>query len=233
MKNHFSNKREAIRCKRMSERIQIAIDGHSSTGKSTLAKALAKHLDILYLDSGAMYRAVALYQIRSNLSDQELINQLDEIEVSFNAQNEICLNGAVVENEIRKMEVSNKVSRVAQIPEVRRKLVELQQKVPQSVVMDGRDIGTVVFPDAELKVFMKADVEVRSRRRQVEMLENGQNVELSDIKRNLEERDHKDTSRADSPLVKADDAEEIDTSNLTFQGQVDIIVDRAKELIGI
>ena len=165
MINHFSNKREAIRFKRMSERIQIAIDGHSSTGKSTLAKALAKHLGILYLDSGAMYRAVALYQIRHNLNDQELINQLDEIEVSFNDQNEICLNGDLVENEIRKMEVSNMVSGVAQIPEVRRKLVELQQKVPQSVVMDGRDIGTVVFPSAQLKLFMTARPEIRAQRR--------------------------------------------------------------------
>lgn len=231
MKNHFSNKREAIRCKRMSERIQIAIDGHSSTGKSTLAKALAKHLGILYLDSGAMYRAVALYQIRSNLSDQELINQLDEIEVSFNAQNEICLNGAVVENEIRKMEVSNKVSGVAQIPEVRRKLVELQQKVPQSVVMDGRDIGTVVFPSARLKLFMTARPEIRAQRRYNELIAKGDKVSLEEVLENLKSRDFQDENRATDPLRAASDAIYFDNSDLSLDQQLEKAIQLYQERV--
>lgn len=204
----------------MSERIQIAIDGHSSTGKSTLAKALAKHLGILYLDSGAMYRSVALYQMRHNLNDQELINQLNEIEVSFNAQNEICLNGEVVENEIRKMEVSNKVSGVAQIPEVRRKLVELQQKVPQSVVMDGRDIGTVVFPSARLKLFMTARPEIRAQRRYNELIAKGDKVSLEDVLENLKSRDFQDENRATDPLRAASDAIYFDNSDLSLDQQL-------------
>lgn len=231
MKNHFSNKREAIRCKRMSERIQIAIDGHSSTGKSTLAKALAKHLGILYLDSGAMYRAVALYQMRSNLSDQELINQLDEIEVSFNAQNEICLNGVVVENEIRRMEVSNKVSGVAQIPEVRRKLVELQQKVPQSVVMDGRDIGTVVFPSARLKLFMTARPEIRAQRRYNELIAKGDQVSLEEVLENLKSRDFQDENRATDPLRAASDAIYFDNSDLSLDQQLEKAIQLYQERV--
>ena len=215
----------------MSERIQIAIDGHSSTGKSTLAKALAKHLDILYLDSGAMYRAVALYQIRSNLSDQELINQLDEIEVSFNAQNEICLNGAVVENEIRKMEVSNKVSGVAQIPEVRRKLVELQQKVPQSVVMDGRDIGTVVFPSARLKLFMTARPEIRAQRRYNELIAKGDKVSLEEVLENLKSRDFQDENRATDPLRAASDAIYFDNSDLSLDQQLEKAIQLYQERV--
>ena len=215
----------------MSERIQIAIDGHSSTGKSTLAKALAKHLGILYLDSGAMYRAVALYQIRSNLSDQELINQLDEIEVSFNAQNEICLNGAVVENEIRKMEVSNKVSGVAQIPEVRRKLVELQQKVPQSVVMDGRDIGTVVFPSAPLKLFMTARPEIRAQRRYNELIAKGDKVSLEEVLENLKSRDFQDENRATDPLRAASDAIYFDNSDLSLDQQLEKAIQLYQERV--
>jgi cytidylate kinase len=215
----------------MSERIQIAIDGHSSTGKSTLAKALAKHLGILYLDSGAMYRAVALYQMRSNLSDQELINQLDEIEVSFNAQNEICLNGAVVENEIRKMEVSNKVSGVAQIPEVRRKLVELQQKVPQSVVMDGRDIGTVVFPSARLKLFMTARPEIRAQRRYNELIAKGDKVSLEEVLENLKSRDFQDENRATDPLRAASDAIYFDNSDLSLDQQLEKAIQLYQERV--
>ncbi len=215
----------------MSERIQIAIDGHSSTGKSTLAKALAKQLGILYLDSGAMYRAVALYQMRSNLSDQELINQLDEIEVSFNAQNEICLNGAVVENEIRKMEVSNKVSGVAQIPEVRRKLVELQQKVPQSVVMDGRDIGTVVFPSARLKLFMTARPEIRAQRRYDELIAKGDKVSLEEVLENLKSRDFQDENRATDPLRAASDAIYFDNSDLSLDQQLEKAIQLYQERV--
>ncbi len=215
----------------MSERIQIAIDGHSSTGKSTLAKALAKHLGILYLDSGAMYRAVALYQMRSNLSDQKLINQLDEIEVSFNAQNEICLNGAVVENEIRKMEVSNKVSGVAQIPEVRRKLVELQQKVPQSVVMDGRDIGTVVFPSARLKLFMTARPEIRAQRRYNELIAKGDKVSLEEVLENLKSRDFQDENRATDPLRAASDAIYFDNSDLSLDQQLEKAIQLYQERV--
>lgn len=215
----------------MSERIQIAIDGHSSTGKSTLAKALAKHLGILYLDSGAMYRAVALYQIRHNLNDQELINQLDEIEVSFNDQNEICLNGTLVENEIRKMEVSNMVSGVAQIPEVRRKLVELQQKVPQSVVMDGRDIGTVVFPSAQLKLFMTARPEIRAQRRYRELIAKGDKVSLEEVLENLKSRDFQDENRATDPLRAAVDAIYFDNSELSLDQQLDKAIQLYQERV--
>lgn len=231
MTNHFSNKKEAIRFKRMSERIQIAIDGHSSTGKSTLAKALAKHLGVLYLDSGAMYRAVALHQIRHNLNDQELINQLDDIEVSFNSQNEICLNGVVVENEIRKMEVSNKVSGVAQIPEVRKKLVELQQKVPQSVVMDGRDIGTVVFPSARLKLFMTARPEIRAQRRYNELIAKGDKVSLEEVLENLKSRDSQDENRATDPLRAAADAIYFDNSDLSLDQQLEKAIQLYQERV--
>ncbi len=215
----------------MSERIQIAVDGHSSTGKSTLAKALAKHLGILYLDSGAMYRAVALHQIRHNLNDKELIDQLDDIEVSFNSQNEICLNGAVVEDEIRKMEVSNKVSGVAQIPEVRKKLVELQQKVPQSVVMDGRDIGTVVFPSAQLKLFMTARPEIRARRRYNELIAKGDKVSLEEVLENLKSRDFQDENRATDPLRAAADAIYFDNSDLSLDQQLEKAIQLYQERV--
>lgn len=200
--------------------IQIAIDGHSSTGKSTLARALASHLGILYLDSGAMYRAVALYAIENKLSDAELIAQLDRVKVDFDSKNQICLNGRVVESEIRSMEVSSRVSGIAKLPAVRKKLVELQQMVSQSVVMDGRDIGTVVFPQAILKLFMTAKPEVRAKRRFEELVQQGKQVSYQEVLENLRSRDFEDENRETDPLKKATDAILLDNTEMTLEQQL-------------
>jgi cytidylate kinase len=221
--------------------IVIAIDGYSGTGKSSTAKAVARSLGYKYVDSGAMYRAATFFLMQKSIDihDHEAVRvALDSLDISFHVDEKgnsnLILNGELLQHELRTRNINEKVSQVAAIPEVRKKLVSLQKSYGQlkGVVMDGRDIGTIVFPDAELKVFMSADVEVRAKRRQLEMLENGENVELSSIKQNLLERDLKDTTRKNSPLIKADDAEEIDTSNLSFQEQVDIIVNKALKLIG-
>lgn len=200
--------------------IQIAIDGHSSTGKSTLARALASHLGILYLDSGAMYRAVALYAIENKLSDAELIAQLDRVKVDFDSKNQICLNGRVVESEIRSMEVSSRVSGIAKLPAVRKKLVELQQMVSQSVVMDGRDIGTVVFPQAILKLFMTAKPEVRAKRRFEELVQQGKQVSYQEVLENLRSRDFEDENRKTDPLKMATDAILLDNTEMTLEQQL-------------
>ncbi len=228
----------------MSNKITIAIDGFSSTGKSTVAKQLAKELGYVYVDSGAMYRAVALYAMRNSFitdscfNKEGLIANLPEIHLKFVFDEQlgyaaIYLNDENVEEEIRMMEVSQTVSRVAAISEVREKLVTLQKRMgaEKAVVMDGRDIGSVVFPDAELKIFMTASAQERAGRRFREMQEKGQEVRYQDVLKNVEERDHMDTTREDSPLVKAEDAVEIDNSNLSKEEQFEIIRTLAKDKI--
>lgn len=216
----------------MMQLICIAIDGYSSTGKSTLAKQLAKHLNYIYVDTGAMYRAVTLFAIQNDFFTEDelivskLLKALPAINLSFksvakDALPTIHLNGVSVEKEIRNMKVSEKVSLVATIPEVRRKLVEQQHKMGEhkGVVMDGRDIGTVVFPNAELKLFMTATPEVRAQRRYNELIAQGEKVSFDEVLHNVQERDRIDTTREDSPLIKAEDAIEIDNSNMNLEEQ--------------
>ncbi|HEU0136701.1 MAG TPA: (d)CMP kinase [Flavobacterium sp.] len=216
----------------MRKKITIAIDGYSSTGKSTLAKQLASHLGYVYVDTGAMYRAVTLFAMQNGyisaefLDKQSLINSLPFIKLDLRYNSdlgyaEMFLNNVNVEAEIRTIEVSNFVSLVAEISEVRHKLVEQQQQMgkEKGVVMDGRDIGTVVFPDAELKIFMTASPQTRAQRRFNELSEKGHKVTFEAVLKNVEDRDHIDTHRADSPLVMADDAIEIDNSELSRQQQ--------------
>lgn len=217
--------------------ITIAIDGFSSTGKSTVAKQIAKHLGYVYVDSGAMYRAVTFYAMQNGyisatgMDKDGLVNNLNNINISFKFNKdkgfaEVYLNSVNIEKEIRTLEVSKFVSKVAEVSEVRQKLVEQQQQFGKhgGVVMDGRDIGTVVFPDAELKIFMTASAETRAKRRYNELLEKGDTVNYEDVLFNVKERDFIDSNREDSPLVKANDAIEIDNSNLTTQEQFDEIL---------
>jgi cytidylate kinase len=224
------------------KKITIAIDGYSSTGKSTIAKALAKKLKLVYVDTGAMYRAVTLFALNSGFISKDkfqkesLINHLNNIDLSFNFNiklgfAEIFLNGVNVENEIRGLLVSNFVSKIAEVPEVRRKLVEQQQKMgkDKGVVMDGRDIGTVVFPNADLKFFITASANERAKRRFDELITKGENVSYDDIFNNVVERDRIDTTRNDSPLVKAIDAIEIDNTNLTLEEQFEKIYSIVKD----
>jgi cytidylate kinase len=221
----------------LNKKITIAIDGFSSTGKSTLAKELAKHLGYIYVDTGAMYRAVAYYAmqngfIRKDFFDKEsLIKSLSEIKLTFkfNADlgfAEMYLNDVNVEKEIRSIEVSNFVSLVAEISEVRSKLVEQQQQMGKNkgIVMDGRDIGTIVFPDAELKIFMTASPITRAERRYKELQKKGDVVTFDEVLKNVEERDYIDTHREDSPLVKAKDAIEFDNSNVSKQEQFEKVL---------
>ncbi|AOR27157.1 cytidylate kinase [Formosa sp. Hel1_33_131] len=219
------------------KKITIAIDGFSSTGKSTLAKQLAQKLQYVYVDSGAMYRAVALYTLQHKLIQDKvldtaaLINQLPLIKVTFQYNeslkaSEIYLNGVNVDTEIRTMEVSNTVSTVAAVPEVRQQLVALQQQMgaDKGIVMDGRDIGTVVFPDAELKLFMTASADTRAQRRYDELIGGGTAVTFEAVLENITSRDHIDSTREDSPLFKADDAIEIDNSNLSLEQQFEQVL---------
>lgn len=222
-------------------KIVVAIDGYSGCGKSSTAKAVAKDLGFTYIDSGAMYRAATLHFLNHFLSPtnpQDVAKGLKTLNISFHinpdsGKQETYLNGLNVEDEIRSMAVSEKVSEIATIKEIRQELVSQQKRLGRSkgVVMDGRDIGSVVFPDAELKVFMTANLDTRSFRRQQELLEKGDLVDLETIKRNLAERDRIDSSRKESPLIKVPDAVEIDTSNLTFEAQVAQIVQLASEVI--
>lgn len=222
----------------MDKKITIAIDGFSSTGKSTLAKQLAKQLGYVYVDTGAMYRAIAFFSMQNNLIkadffDKEgLINHLSTIRLDFKFNPdlgfaEMYLNGENVEKQIRTIEVSNFVSKVAEIPEVRTKLVQQQQEMGKNkaVVMDGRDIGTVVFPDAELKIFMTASAQTRAQRRFDELIQKGDSVTFEEVLKNVEERDYIDTHRSNSPLVIAKDAIEIDNSNLNREEQFDLVLD--------
>lgn len=222
-------------------KITIAIDGFSSTGKSTVAKQIAKHLGYVYVDSGAMYRAITFYAMQNGFIDdthfnqEDLISQLDQVNIGFVFNEalgfaEVYLNADNIEKQIRTLEVSSFVSKVSTISEVRQKLVEQQQKMgkDKGVVMDGRDIGTVVFPDAELKLFMIASAETRALRRFDELIDRGDKVKYGDVLQNVQERDYIDSNREDSPLVKADDAIEIDNSNLSLQEQFDKVLQLVK-----
>lgn len=226
------------------KKITIAIDGFSSTGKSTVAKQLANRLGYVYVDSGAMYRAVTLYALQNGFISKEkfdkekLIDKLPKINIGFlfNPElgfAEVLLNGKNVESKIRTLEVSSFVSQVAALSPVREKLVEQQQKLgkDKGVVMDGRDIGTVVFPDAELKLFMTASAETRAKRRYEELLERGDKVTYEDVLKNVKERDYIDSTRKDSPLTKADDAIKIDNSSLSLKEQFELILEMAEEKI--
>ncbi|WP_258098106.1 (d)CMP kinase [Marinoscillum pacificum] len=216
-------------------KIVIALDGYSGTGKSSTAKEVAKALGYIYIDSGAMYRATTYYFLENqvDLADAKSVeNALSNISISFSG-NQVILNGDDISNDVRTMRINENVSAVSAIKEVRVAMVAQQQQIGQErgIVMDGRDIGTVVFPDAELKVFMTANPDVRAERRQKELAEKGIHEELNTIKVNLLDRDKIDSSRAESPLKKAEDAVEVDTSYLTFNEQVDKIVELAKGII--
>lgn len=221
-------------------KITIAIDGYSSCGKSTLAKALAKKLNYIFIDSGSMYRAITLFCYRNNLVDsdfikkEEIIQVLKDIELHFefnpeSSKLEIVLNGEHVEKEIRTLKISQLVSKVSAIKEVRQKLVAEQRKISKrgGVVMDGRDIGSVVFPHAELKLFLTADPLVRAQRRFLEI--NDPSVSLEEVLENLKERDFIDSNREESPLIQAEDAILIDNSNLTPEEQLNLVLNIFKE----
>jgi len=226
----------------MNKKITIAIDGFSSTGKSTIEKQLAAKLGYIYVDTGAMYRAVTLYAMENNyvgkdfIEPQNIILHLENINLSFHFNEELgfaemFLNAVNVENRIRSLEVSNLVSKVSAISKVREKLVAEQQEMGlhKGIVMDGRDIGTVVFKKAELKLFMVSSADTRAKRRYNELIEKGDDVEYEAIYKNVVDRDQMDTTRADSPLVKANDAIEIDNSNLTKEEQFEIILKLVEE----
>lgn len=226
------------------KKITIAIDGYSSTGKSTLAKQLAQKLHYIYVDTGAMYRAVTLYAMRAGfikngkIDKNPLFESLDTIDLKFvfNADlgyAEMYLNGENVEKEIRTMPVSKNVSQIAELELVRKKLVAMQQIMgaDKAVVMDGRDIGTVVFPDAELKIFMTASPEKRAVRRYKELLDRGEDVKYDDILENVQKRDYIDSNRVISPLKKAEDAIEFDNSDLGLEDQFQRIYEHALRII--
>ena len=219
------------------KKINIAIDGHSSCGKSTLAKQLSKHYAYIYVDTGAMYRAVCLYALKNDImkdgiiDETLLIDSLDNINVSFNYNDdrsisETFLNSVNVENEIRSLWISENVSKISKLKEVRQKMVAIQQAIGENkgVVMDGRDIGSVVFPNAELKLFITASVDERARRRSLEL----KDATLEDIKRNLLNRDYDDSTREENPLVIMEDAIQIDNTNLSIEEQFNLALSYCK-----
>ncbi|WP_411032031.1 (d)CMP kinase [Spongiimicrobium sp. 3-5] len=226
------------------QEITIAIDGYSSTGKSTIAKQLAKALGYIYVDTGAMYRAVTLFAMRNNFigpkveNDEDLVQSLAKVQLEFVYNDELGyaemhLNGKNVEKEIRTLEVSKYVSKVAAIEAVRQKLVAMQQTIGKGagIVMDGRDIGTVVFPKAELKIFMTASPEARATRRYKELLEKGEKVTYKEVLKNVQDRDYIDSHREFSPLMKAEDAIEFDNSDMGLKEQFERIYGYALRVI--
>jgi cytidylate kinase len=228
----------------MNRKIIIAIDGHSSCGKSTFAKAIAARLGYIFIDTGAMYRAVTLYALENGailsgiVNEERVVAMLGDINIDFRfnperGASDIYVNGDLVEGKIRTIEVSNCVSAVSSIAEVRAKLVAMQQEMGlrRGVVMDGRDIGTVVFPDAELKIYMTADAMVRAERRYKELTAKGDSVTLEEIYENVVSRDKADMSRAISPLRKADDAVVLDNSHMSVEEQMDWFMERYEEAL--
>jgi len=218
----------------MQKKLIIAIDGYSSCGKSTFARAIAKEMSYIFIDSGAMYRAVTLFCLRRNLVGEEFVNingiltELNDIHIEFVynpdiAEYETYLNSENVEKEIRDFEVSNHVSRISQIPEVRTRMVELQRQIGifKGIVMDGRDIGTVVFPDADIKIFMTASVDIRAKRRLDELKARNIDADFDEVKRNIIARDITDENRDISPLRRADDAIVLDNSRMTVAEQME------------
>jgi cytidylate kinase len=229
----------------MNRKLIIAVDGYSSSGKSTFAKAIAKELNYLFIDSGAMYRAVTLYCIRKGYINKTMVKEKDiaenvsDIYIKFGYnpdinQYETYLNGENVENEIRQVEVSSLVSIISKIRPVRERLVEMQREIGmmKGIVMDGRDIGTVVFPDADIKIFMIASEEIRAERRYKELMEKGVNIEFQDVLNNISERDTIDSGREISPLKKADDAYVLDNSNMSVSQQMEWFREILKNKVG-
>jgi len=226
----------------MRKNIVVAIDGYSSCGKSTLAKALAKKLGFIYIDSGAMYRAITLYFLRNNvdLENRDAIAKaLQNIELNFHSkdyESHITLNGEEVSDEIRLMPVSEAVSPVSAIKEVRKEMVKQQQRMGKSknIVMDGRDIGTAVFPDAQVKFFMTADPKIRAERRFKEMVAKGDNtITLEEVFENLAHRDYADTTREESPLTRAEDAIILDNTDITEEEQLAFALEKVQPLLTV
>lgn len=227
----------------VKHKINIAIDGFSSCGKSTIAKAIARELNYIYIDSGAMYRAMTLYALQHGyvssegiVNESALIPALEMVMINFRYNTdthryETYLNGQLVEREIRTLQVSNSVSPISAVKEVRMKLVRMQKRMAESkgVVMDGRDIGTVVLPDAELKLFMTADPSIRAKRRFEELRTMGVDTSMDDVLRNINQRDHIDSTRAHDPLVQADDAIVVDNSHLTLDEQFQFVMSKISQ----
>lgn len=223
------------------DKIIVALDGYSSCGKSSTAKKVAAALSYAFIDSGAMYRAVALYFVRNNvnyLDISQVKSALEKIQITFQFNldrqaSDVLLNGENVEAEIRKMYISELVSSISSIPEVRHAMVAQQQKMGLSkgIVMDGRDIGTVVFPQAEVKIFMSADPLIRAQRRQLELAQKGEQVPIEDILENLQKRDLADSTRLEGPLKRAEDAIDLDTSHRTMDEQVRFVLDHVAKVL--